>query len=232
AATPAQFLRRSRMPNSPSRTDFHVVIAGGGPTGLMLAGELKLAGADVVIVEKRETQAVTGTRARGLHSRTLEVLDQRGIAERFLAAGYTAQVAGFAGVRFDISDFPTRHPYGLALVQKHTERLLLDWTEELGVPILRSRTVAGFTQDETGVDVLLDDGRTLRARYLVGCDGGRSTVRKTVAIEFAGWDATLSQLIAEVEFAAAPAWGFRHDAVGMHSLFRPPEGAPAQVLVT
>src|SRR5690606_12483483 len=101
-----------------------VVIAGGGPTGLMLAGELALAGVDCVIVEKRESQDLVGSRAPGLHARTIEVLDQRGIAKRFLAAGYTAQVAGFAGVRLDISDFPTRHPYGLALVQKHSERRL------------------------------------------------------------------------------------------------------------
>ena len=110
-----------------------VVIAGGGPTGLMLGGELALAGVDVAIVERRATQELVGARALGFHSRTIEVFDQRGIADRFLSQGYTAQVAGFAGVRFDISDFPTRHPYGLALPQKHVERLLADWVAELSL---------------------------------------------------------------------------------------------------
>src|SRR5213079_1059127 len=98
-----------------------VVIVGGGPTGLMLAGELALAKVDVAVVERRASQELTGSRAGGLHSRTIEVLDQRGIADRFLSQGQVAQVAGFAGVRLDISDFPTRHPYGLGLRQKHVE---------------------------------------------------------------------------------------------------------------
>src|SRR5690606_31501536 len=92
-----------------------VVVAGAGPTGLMLAAELALAGIEVVIVEPRATQALDGARAGGLHSRTLEVFDQRGIVDRFLAEGQVAQVAGFAMVSLDISDFPTRHNYGLAL---------------------------------------------------------------------------------------------------------------------
>src|SRR3954453_8668193 len=101
-----------------------VVIAGGGPTGMMLAAELALAKVDVAIVERRPTQELAGSRAGGLHSRTLEVLDQRGIAERFLAEGQIAQVTSFARVPLDISDFPTRHPYGLGLWQSHIERLL------------------------------------------------------------------------------------------------------------
>ena len=155
-----------------------VVIAGGGPTGLMLAGELALAGVDVVIVERRATQDVDGSRAGGLHSRTIEVLDQRGIAERFLAAGEVAQVQGFAGIHLDISDFPTRHNYGLALWQSDLEPILADWVGELGVPTLRSREVVGFAQDDTGVDVELSRDTTIRAEYLVGCDGGRSLIRK------------------------------------------------------
>src|SRR3954467_5363792 len=155
-----------------------VVIAGGGPTGLMLAGELALAGIDVAIVERRPSQDLAGTRAGGLHARTLEVLDQRGIADRFLAQGQKAQVAGFASVRLDIGDFPTRHNYGLGLRQKHIERILAGWVDELRVPILRSREVTGFAQDGAGVDVRLSDGTSLRAQYLVGCDGGRSLVRK------------------------------------------------------
>ena len=105
-------------------TERAVVIAGAGPTGLMLAGELGLAKVDVVIVERRASQELAGSRAGGLQSRTIEVLDQRGIADRFLLEGQVAQVAGFAGTRLDISDFPTRHPYGLALWQNHIERIL------------------------------------------------------------------------------------------------------------
>ena len=132
-----------------------VVIAGGGPTGLMLAGELALAGIDVVIVERRANQDVDGSRAGGLHSRSIEVLDQRGIADRFLAEGQAMQIQAFARIPLDISDFPTRHNYGLALWQNHIERLLAAWVGELGVPIARQREVRGFTQDEAGVDVEL-----------------------------------------------------------------------------
>jgi 2-polyprenyl-6-methoxyphenol hydroxylase-like FAD-dependent oxidoreductase len=195
-----------------------VVIAGGGPTRLMLAGELALAGVDVAIVERRANQALPGSRAGGLHSRTIEVLDQRGIADRFLAEGQTAQVAAFAGTSLDISDFPTRHPYGLGLWQNHIERLLAEWVDELGVPIYRGRDVTGFVQDGTGVDVEVADGRPLRAEYLVGCDGGRSVVRKAAGIEFPGWDATTSALIAQVEMTEEPELGIRRDASGMHAL--------------
>ena len=167
-------------------TEHAVVIAGGGPTGMMLAGELALAGIDVVIVERRASQELDGSRAGGLHSRTIEVLDQRGIAERFLAEGRWHQVQRFAGIRLDISDFPTRHNYGLALWQSHFERILAAWVGELGVPILRGREVTGFAQDDTGVDVELSDGASLRAEYLVGCDGGRSVIRKAAGIDFPG----------------------------------------------
>jgi 2-polyprenyl-6-methoxyphenol hydroxylase-like FAD-dependent oxidoreductase len=197
-----------------------VVIAGGGPTGLMLAGELALAGVEVAIVERRTGQDLAGSRAGGLHSRTIEVLDQRGIAERFLAEGQVAQVAAFASVTLDISDFPTRHPYGLGLWQNHIERILAGWVGELAVTIHRGREVTGFAQDDAGVDVELSDGRSLRARYLVGCDGGRSLVRKAAGIEFPGWDPTTSSLIAEVEMAEEPELGMRHDAVGVHGLGR------------
>jgi 2-polyprenyl-6-methoxyphenol hydroxylase-like FAD-dependent oxidoreductase len=198
-----------------------VVIAGGGPTGLMLAGELALAGVDVAIIERRPSQNLAGSRAGGLHSRTIEVLDQRGIADRFLSEGQKAQVAGFAGNRFDISDFPTRHPYGLGLRQKHIERILAGWVGELAVPLYRGIEVTGFAQDDFGVDIALSDGRSLRAQYLVGCDGGRSLIRKAAGIAFPGSDPTISNLIAEAELAETPPeWGMHRDALGIHSLGR------------
>jgi 2-polyprenyl-6-methoxyphenol hydroxylase-like FAD-dependent oxidoreductase len=201
-------------------TEHAVVIAGGGPTGLMLAGELALAGVDVAIVERRSSQDLPGSRAGGLHSRTIEIFDQRGIADRFLSEGQVAQVGQFAGVPLDISDFPTRHPYSLGLWQKHIERILAGWVGELPLTIYRGREVTGFAQDETGVDVELSDGPSLRAEYLAGCDGGRSLVRKAAGIEFPGWDPTTSSLIAEVELAEEPEWGIRQDALGTHALGR------------
>ena len=195
-----------------------VVIAGGGPTGLMLAGELALAGVDVAIVERRPNQDLPGSRAGGLQSRTIEVLDQRGIADRFLAEGQVAQVAGFGGTRLDISDFPTRHPYGLGLWQRHIERILAGWVRELNVPILYGTEVTGFTQDSAGVDVDLSDGGRVRAQYLVGCDGGRSLVRKGAGIDFLGWDATTSSLLAEVEMTDEPELGVRRTPSGTHAL--------------
>jgi 2-polyprenyl-6-methoxyphenol hydroxylase-like FAD-dependent oxidoreductase len=205
---------------SVAMTEHAVVIAGGGPTGLMLAGELALAGVDVAIVERRSSQDLPGSRAGGLHSRTIEILDQRGIADRFLSEGQVVQVGQFAGARFDISDFPTRYPYSIGLWQKHIERILAGWVGELPVTIYRGREVTGFAQDDTGVDVELSDGPSLRAEYLAGCDGGRSLVRKAAGIEFPGWDPTTSSLIAEVELAEEPEWGIRHDARGMHALGR------------
>ena len=213
---------RARARSSPRRTaktpDHAVVIAGGGPTGLMLAAELALAKADVAIVERRASQDLAGTRAGGLHARSIEILDQRGVADRFLHEGTITQLAGFAWTRLDISDLPTRHPYGLALRQSHIERILADWVEQLGVPIYRGREVTGLVQDDTGVDVALASGERLRADYLVGCDGGRSLVRKTAGIDFAGTDPTLSNLMAEVEMREAPQCGLRHDALGFHGL--------------
>ena len=224
-------------------TEHAVVIAGGGPTGLMLAGELALAGVDVAIVERRASQELAGSRAGGLHSRTLEIFDQRGIAERFLAEGQKAQVGGFAGTRLDISDCPTRHNYGLGLWQNHIERILAGWVDELAVPVYRSREVTGFAQDDSGVDVELSDGQPLRADYLVGCDGGRSVIRKAAGIEFAGWDATTSSLIAEVEMAEQPALGIHRNAFGTHAFGKERyeirdgevvylDGGPTRVMVT
>jgi 2-polyprenyl-6-methoxyphenol hydroxylase-like FAD-dependent oxidoreductase len=203
-----------------SRGDADVLIAGAGPTGLMLAGELALAGVDVAIVERRASQDLAGSRAGGLHSRTIEVFDQRGIADRFLAEGQKAQTAYFAGTRLDISDFPTRHPCGLGLWQNHIERILAGWVGELAVPIYRGREVTGFAQDDTGVDVKPSDSQSLRAEYLVGCDGGRSLIRKAAGIAFPGWDPTTSSLIAEVEMAEKPEFGIHRNAFGVHSFGR------------
>jgi 2-polyprenyl-6-methoxyphenol hydroxylase-like FAD-dependent oxidoreductase len=199
-------------------TDHEAVIAGAGPTGLMLAAELSLAGVDVAIVERRPSQELAGSRAGGLHARTIEVFDQRGIADRFLSEGQKAQVAGFAGVTLDISDFPTRHPYGLGLWQNHIERILAGWVRGLGVTIHYGTEVSGFTQDHAGVGVALADGRSLRAQYLVGCDGGRSLVRKAAGIDFAGWEATTSSLIAQVEMTEEPELGIRRDTNGTYAL--------------
>ncbi len=194
-----------------------VVIVGGGPTGLMLAGELALAGIDVVVVERRDSQELEGLRASGLHSRTIEIFDQRGIAERFLSQGKQHPAVHFH-VPLNINDLPTRHNYVLALSQQHIERLLADWVNELAVPIYRGCEVTGFTQQDSAVDVALSDGRSLRAEYLVGCDGGRSVVRKEAKIGFPGWDPTLSWLIAEAEMVKEPKLGFHEDAIGIHAI--------------
>ena len=199
-------------------TGHEVVIAGGGPTGLMLAGELALAGIDVAIVERRASQELPGSRAGGLHARTLEVLDQRGIVERFLAEGQKAQVAGFGSTKLDISDFPTRHPYGLGLWQNHIERILAGWVGELRVTFYRTTEVTGFAQDDSGVDIDVSGGKRLRAQYLVGCDGGRSLVRKTAGIEFPGWDPTTSALLAEAEMTQEPETGIRRTPSGTHAI--------------
>ena len=213
-------------------TDHAVVIAGGGPTGLMLAGELALAGIDVVIVERRATQHVDGSRGGGLHSRTIEVLDQRGIADRFISAGQVVQGAGFAFIPMDLGDFPTRHNYVLALFQSHFEPILAGWVAELGVPILRGCEVRGFAQDDDGVDVEISGGTTLRAEYLVGCDGGRSVVRKAAGIDFVGLDPSRSWMIAEFETDEEPEFGFRRDSVGQHALGQASDQRSVRVVLT
>ena len=214
-------------------TQHDVVIAGGGPTGLMLAAELALARVDVAIVERRMNQELPAPRARGLHSRTIEVLDQRGVAERFLSQGRAMQVTGFAMIPLDISDFPSRHPYGLALAQSQFERLLAAWVEELGVVHYRGLEVTDFTQDGGGVGVELSPAkdspapsgvRSLGAKYLVGCDGGRSLIRKKAGIDFPGWDPSVSYLIAEASMSQEPPWGVRAGDRGINALGKLEEG--------
>src|SRR5438105_400542 len=224
-------------------TEHAVVIAGGGPTGMMLAAELALAKVDVAVVEQRPNHVLVGSRAGGFHSRTIEVLDQRGVADRFLAEGQVAQVATFGTTVLDMSDFPTRHPYSLGIWQNEIERIMAAWITELRVRIYHGCKVTGFAQHDTGVNVELSDGESLPAQYLVGCDGGRSVIRKAAGIEFPGWDPTKSNLIAEVEMAEEPELGIRRDEKGIHALGRLEyevrdgevvyrDGGPIRVMVT
>ncbi|MGZ4727418.1 MAG: FAD-dependent monooxygenase, partial [Acidimicrobiales bacterium] len=208
-----------------------VVIAGGGPTGLMLAAELTLAGIDVVVVERRASHDIDGARAGGLHARTIEVLDQRGVAERFLTEGQPHPAVGYAYNPLDISDFPTRHNYTLALWQRDTERVIAGWVDELAVPTLRNREVVGFSQDDEGVSVELSDGTTLRTAYLVGCDGGRSQVRKVAGIEFPGLDPSASRIIGEVEMREQPEIGTRREGGGIGPVNRVEGGGPYGVVL-
>jgi 3-(3-hydroxy-phenyl)propionate hydroxylase len=197
----------------------------------MLAGELRLAGVDAVVLERRPSQELAGSRGGGIHSRTIELLDQRGIAERFLAAGKTVQTASFGNTQLDLGGLPTRHPYTLALFQNHIERLLLEWVEELGVEIRRGVEVTGVSADDDGVEVQLAAGGPVRARYVVGADGGRSMVRRAAGIPMVGPDATRSSLIAEVKVAGEPIQQGKVDGRGIHGLY-PMGGGLVRVVVT
>jgi 2-polyprenyl-6-methoxyphenol hydroxylase-like FAD-dependent oxidoreductase len=213
-------------------TEHGVVIAGGGPTGMMLAAELALAKVDVAVVEQRPNHVLAGSRAGGLLTRTIEVLDQRGVADRFLAEGQVHQAVPFGTAMLDMSDLPTRHPYFLGIFQNEIERIMAAWIAELPVRIYYGSEVTGFAQGASGVEVELADDRSLRADYLVGCDGGRSLIRKAAGIEFPGWDPTRSNLIAEVEMTEEPPQGVRHDATGIHALSRMEDGRTVRVVVT
>ena len=206
-----------------------VVIAGGGPTGLMLAGELALAGVDAVVVERRPNQELLGSRAGGLLARSIEVLDQRGIADRFVSQGTKHEASMFREAAFS-NDLPTRHNYVLGIKQNHIERILAEWVGELRVPIRYGMDVAGFTQDDAGVEVSLAGGESLHTNYLVGCDGGRSLIRKAAGIDFPGWDPTISWLIAEVHTTEEPKWGFHEDARGTHAIGKAEGGLAGMVL--
>jgi len=210
-----------------------VVIVGSGPAGMMLAAELALAGVDVAVLERRPDQTLPDSRAGGFQSRTVEVFDQRGVADRFLAEGQLHRVVRFGGSVLDTGDLPTRHPYTVAIWQKHIERIMADWIGELGVRVNYGREVIGFEQDEEAVEAHLADGQALRGRYLIGCDGGRSLIRRTAGIDFPGWDPTRSNLIAEVEMSAGPTEDvLRHDATGVHAVHRMEDGKTFRVVVT
>jgi 2-polyprenyl-6-methoxyphenol hydroxylase-like FAD-dependent oxidoreductase len=198
---------------------------------MMLAAELALAGVDVAVAERRADHVLAGSRAGGFHSRTIEVLDQRGVADRFLAEGQVVQVATFGATVMDMSDFPTRHPYSLGIFQNQVERILADWIAELPVRIHYGAEVTEFAQDDSVVELELSDGERLRATYLVGCDGGRSLIRKLAGIDFPGWEPTKSNLIAEVELTVEPPQGVRRDAIGVHGLQRLEDGT-VRVVVT
>jgi 2-polyprenyl-6-methoxyphenol hydroxylase-like FAD-dependent oxidoreductase len=195
-------------------TKCDVAIVGGGPTGMMLGAELRLAGVDAVILERRSDHELDGSRAGGLHSRAIELLDQRGAADRFLAEGQPVQIAWLGEAKLDMSDFPTRHPYGLALVQKHIERIMAGWIAELGVRVRYDSEVTGFAQDEAGVEIELADGGRVHASYLVGCDGGRSRIRKGAGIDFPGAEATMSTLVAEAQMVD-PELGIHRGPLGV-----------------
>ncbi|MFD9425484.1 MULTISPECIES: rifampin monooxygenase [unclassified Streptomyces] len=183
-----------------------VIVAGGGPTGLMLASELRLAGVRVVVLEKL-TEPTKESRGQGLHARSVEIMDQRGLLDRFLAVSKKFQVGGlFGSIMKPWPDrLDTAHPYGLATPQPVSERLLNARALELGTEIRRGCEVAGLSQDAEGVTVGLTDGTHLRSRYLVGCDGGRSTVRKQLGVGFPGEPATVETLLGEMEVTEDPA---------------------------
>ena len=212
-------------------TEHSVVIAGGGPTGMMLAAELTLAGVDALILERRPNHELDGSRAGGLHARAIELLDQRGVAGRFLAAGYTAQIISFGETKIDISDFPTRHPYGLALWQKHIERIMAEWIWDLGVAVRYDQEVVGFAQDEERVEVELADGAKLGTRYLVGCDGGRSVVRKAAGIDFPGAEATKSTIVAEAQMDDKSGFGLHRGPLGVGGIGPMEAGEALKIVV-
>jgi 2-polyprenyl-6-methoxyphenol hydroxylase-like FAD-dependent oxidoreductase len=182
-----------------------VIIAGGGPTGMMLAGELRLHGLNVVVLEKL-TEPTGQTRALGLHVRSIEVLDQRGLLERFLPLGTKYETSGFfAAIMKPWPDrMDTAHGYVLGIPQPVTERLLTEHAAETGAEIRRGCELVGLSQDEDGVTAELSDGTRLRSRYLVGCDGGRSTVRKLLGVGFPGEPSRTETLLGEMELTASP----------------------------
>ncbi|WP_433185395.1 rifampin monooxygenase [Actinoallomurus sp. CA-150999] len=184
---------------------FDVIVAGGGPTGLMLAGELRLHGVHVLVLEK-DAEPTRQVRALGLHARSVEVMDQRGLLERFLAHGKQHPLRGyFAGISKPAPErLDTTYPYVFGIPQPSTQRLLAEHATELGAEVRRGCALVGLSQDDDGVTAELADGTRLRSRYLVGCDGGRSTVRKLLGVGFPGEPARAETLLGEMEVTAAP----------------------------
>jgi len=182
-----------------------VIVAGGGPTGMMLAGELRLHGVHALVLDK-EAEPTSIVRGLGLHARSIEVMDQRGLLGRFLALGKQYPIGGFfAGIRKPApARLNTAHPYVLGIPQTLTERLLTEHAAELGAEIRRGCELVGLSQDEHGVIVELADGTRLRSRYLVGCDGGRSTVRNLLGVDFPGEPNRVDTLLGEVKLTASP----------------------------
>ncbi|MFF4875523.1 rifampin monooxygenase [Micromonospora sp. NPDC000668] len=182
---------------------FDVIVVGGGPTGMMLASELRLHGVHALVLE-RETEPARYVRALGLHARSVEVMDQRGLLERFLALGQQYPVGGFfAGIpKPSPARLDTAHPYVLGIPQTSTDRLLAEHAIEVGVEFRRGCELVGLSQDDHAVTAELADGTRLRSRYLVGCDGGRSTVRKLLGVGFPGEPSRVETLLGEMEVAA------------------------------
>jgi 2-polyprenyl-6-methoxyphenol hydroxylase-like FAD-dependent oxidoreductase len=175
-----------------------VIVAGGGPTGMMLAAELRLHGVRVVVLEK-EAVRVWPTRGLGLHARSIEILDQRGLLDRFLAEGKQYPLGGFAGIRKPPPSIDSAHAYTLGIPQSISDRLLAEHAAEVGAEIRLGSEVTGLSQDADGVTVTLADGTALRSRFLVGCDGGRSAVRKLLGVAFPGEPASMEWLLGEFE---------------------------------
>ena len=181
-----------------------VIVVGAGPTGLMLAAELRLHGVRTVVLEQ-DPEPTRVVRALGLHVRSIEILDQRGVLDRFLALGTRHPISGFAAMdRPAPEDLDSSHPYILGIPQPVSDRLLAEWAAELGAELRRGCALTGLTQDDDGVTAELADGTRLRARYLVGCDGGRSTVRKLVGIGFPGEPSRVEILLGEMEIGVPP----------------------------
>jgi 2-polyprenyl-6-methoxyphenol hydroxylase-like FAD-dependent oxidoreductase len=184
--------------------DTDVIVAGGGPTGLMLASELRLHGVHVLVLEK-DAEPTRIVRSLGMHARSVEIMDQRGLLERFLALGQQHPVGGFfAGIAKSSPELDTAHPYTLGIPQTITDRLLAEHATEVGVEVRRGRELFGLSQDDHGVTVELADGEQLRSRYLVGSDGGRSTVRKLLGVDFPGEPTRVETLLGEMELTASP----------------------------
>jgi 3-(3-hydroxy-phenyl)propionate hydroxylase len=201
-----------------------VIIVGGGPTGMLLAAELAIAGVDVALVERRTAPGQPGTRALGLMPRAIETLDLRGIGDRFVAAGQTYPSLNFH-VPLDISGFPTRRNYLLGLPQNEVEALLDAWIRPMPIAFRHGRRATAVVAHDGGARVTLDDGSALTAEYVVGCDGGRSLVRKSAGIAFEGWPASTSWITAELKARMDVPLGFHVDQAGQQHVIVPGDTA-------